>query len=292
MVRLHDVFICKFGYDDKTNCQRLQHCWIVILHVSLIRIKSQWFWLRCLFPMYSFISFEQLVHWYFLLYESLFAICFFFTILSILLLFKVYVATFKQTLKEFTPIFDLKMCPWILFCLYIYMFNYDFEFFFIILTIFVIFDKSPSFSVRWIPFLYVWEMMRKLIISTSSAQILFCTSVWSQNIVLSLSHTIPFLNQGTKFTLWSLVIHITDNGMWIVLSFSYRYITKSVVNFLFSFFVWLPVLQQWHFPFLIFFSICSICSSLFDANSYKLNKKWTKMIFSISFGWLLSYDLK
>lgn len=97
---------------------------------------------------------------------------------------------------------------------------------------------------------------------------------------LFLLHTIPFLNQGTKFTLWSLVFHITDNGMWIVSSFSYRYITKSVVNFLsfFSFFVWLAVLQQWHFPFLIFFSICSICSSLLDANSYKLNKsgqKWS-----------------
>jgi len=97
---------------------------------------------------------------------------------------------------------------------------------------------------------------------------------------LFLLHTIPFLNQGTKFTLWSLVFHITDNGMWIVSSFSYRYITKSVVNFLFfSLFVWLPVLQQWHFPFVIFFSICSICSSLLDANSYKLNKSGQKWSF-------------
>lgn len=130
----------------------------------------------------------------------------------------------------------------------------------------MIFDKSPSLSVRWIPFFLCLGDDEKI----NQRHQLCWNSILHVSLIpehssLFLLHTIPFLNQGTKFTLWSLVFHITDNGMWIVSSF--------------SFFVWLPVLQQWHFPFLIFFSICSICSSLLDANSYKLNKSGQKWSF-------------
>lgn len=98
----------------------------------------------------------------------------------------------------------------------------------------MIFDKSPSLSVRWIPFFLCLGDDEKI----NQRHQLCWNSILHVSLIpehssLFLLHTIPFLNQGTKFTLWSLVFHITDNGMWIVLSFSYRYITKSVVNFLF-----------------------------------------------------------
>lgn len=100
----------------------------------------------------------------------------------------------------------------------------------------MIFDKSPSLSVRWIPFFFFLclgddeKINQKHQLCWNS---ILHVSLILEHSSLFLLHTIPFLNQGTKFTLWSLVFHITDNGMWMVSSFSYRYITKSVVSFLF-----------------------------------------------------------
>jgi len=92
----------------------------------------------------------------------------------------------------------------------------------------VIFDKSPSLSVRWIPFFLCLGDDEKI----NQRHQLCWNSILHVSLIpehssLFLLHTIPFLNQGTKFTLWSLVFHITDNGMWIVLSFSFFFLFLS-----------------------------------------------------------------
>lgn len=92
----------------------------------------------------------------------------------------------------------------------------------------MIFDKSPSLSVRWIPFFLCLGDDEKI----NQRHQLCWNSILHVSLIpehssLFLLHTIPFLNQGTKFTLWSLVFHITDNGMWIVLSFSFFFLFLS-----------------------------------------------------------------